>query len=94
MTASADIKNENILIITSYNPDTERMNANLTEFFKRYKELAGSTANICIETMNCKNLSESSLWKDRMERILKLHSRTPLGLVVLLGQEAWTAYLA
>lgn len=94
LTASADVKNENILIITSYNPDTERMNANLTEFFKRYKELAGSTANICIETMNCKNLSESSLWKDRMERILKLHSRTPLGLVVLLGQEAWTAYLA
>lgn len=94
LTASAGVKNENILIITSYNPDTERMNANLTEFFKRYKELAGSTANICIETMNCKNLSESSLWKDRMERILKLHSRTPLGLVVLLGQEAWTAYLA
>lgn len=94
LTASADVKNENILIITSYNPDTERMNANLTEFFKRYKKLAGSTANICIETMNCKNLSESSLWKDRMERILKLHSRTPLGLVVLLGQEAWTAYLA
>lgn len=94
LVVSADVKNENILIITSYNPDTERMNANLSEFFKRYKELAGSTANICIETMNCKNLSESSLWKDRMEKILVQHSDTPLSLVILLGQEAWAAYLS
>ena len=53
VTASADIKNENILIITSYNPDTERMNANLTEFFKRYKKLAGSTANITLVILSC-----------------------------------------
>lgn len=92
--ASADIKNERILIITSYNPDTERMNANLSEFFRRYKSLTGSTTNVCIETMNCKNLSEAPLWKDRMKGLLQKYTTEPPSLIILLGQEAWTAYLA
>lgn len=92
--ASADIRNERILIITSYNPDTERTNANLSEFFRKYKTLAGSTTNVCVETMNSKNLSEAPLWKDRMEGLLKKYTNEPPSLIILLGQEAWVSYLA
>lgn len=92
--ASADIRNERILIITSYNPDTERTNANLSEFFRKYKTLAGSTTNVCVETMNSKNLSEAPLWKDRMEGLLKKYTNEPPSLIILIGQEAWVSYLA
>lgn len=92
--ASADIRNERILIITSYNPDTERTNANLSEFFRKYKTLAGSTTNVCVETMNSKNLSEAPLWKDRMEGLLKKYTNDPPSLIILIGQEAWVSYLA
>lgn len=92
--ASADIRNERILIITSYNPDTERTNANLSEFFRKYKTLAGSTTNVCVETMNSKNLSEAPLWKDRMEGLLKKYINDPPSLIILLGQEALVSYLA
>lgn len=92
--ASADIRNERILIITSYNPDTERTNANLSEFFRKYKTLAGSTINVCVETMNSKNLSEAPLWKDRMDGLLKKYTNDPPSLIILIGQEAWVSYLA
>lgn len=92
--AVADINKERILIITSYNPDTERMNANLSEFYSEYRSLTGSTTNITIETMNCKNLSESPLWKARMKGILDRHMEEKPSLIILLGQEAWAAYLA
>lgn len=92
--SNADLKDERILIITSYNPDTERMNANLSEFFNEYKDLTGSNSNIIIETMNCKNLSEAPKWKDRMDNLLRRHIQDKPSLVILLGQEAWAAYLA
>lgn len=84
--ASADIRNERILIITSYNPDTERTNANLSEFFRKYKTLTGSTTSVCVETMNSKNLSEAPLWKNRMEGLLKKYTNEPPSLIILLGQ--------
>ena len=83
-----------ILIITSYNPDTERMNTNLSEFFDEYKRKSGANANISIESMYCKNLSESPLWKDRMEKLLARYEKNPPCLIILLGQEAWASYLA
>ena len=92
--AKADPRDERILIVTSYNPDTERMMANLSDFFNEYKNLTGSNSNIIIETMNCKNLSEAPKWKDRMANLLQRHSKDTPSLIILLGQEAWAAYLA
>lgn len=92
--AAENIENERILIITSYNPDTEKTNANLKDFFKEYERLTGYTANICIENMNCKNLSEGMLWKDRMAKLLENHKATPPNLIILLGQEAWASFLS
>ncbi len=91
---AAGNENQHILIITSYNPDTERMNANLSEFFDEYKRKNGANGNISIESMNCKNLSESPLWKGRMEKLLARYEKNPPRLIILLGQEAWASYLA
>ncbi len=92
--SQAKAKSDRVLIITSYNPDTERMNANLSEFYTEYKYLTGSSNGVLIENMNCKNLSEAPLWKGRMTEILKQHESGDISLVVLLGQEAWAAFLS
>ncbi len=83
-----------ILIITSYNPDTERMNTNLAELYEEYGIKSGQNANISIETMNCKNLSEALEWKERMRKLLSHHEKNPPGLIIIMGQEAWAAFLA
>lgn len=45
--------------------------------------------------MNCKNLSEAYLWKSRMASILgKYKGKNRPSLVILLGQEAWSAYIS
>ena len=45
--------------------------------------------------MNCKSFSEAPLWKNKMEELLAKYrgKRSPV-LLVLIGQEAWTAYLS
>lgn len=83
-----------ILIITSYNPDTHRISENLSAFADAYKARHGS-CQIAVETLNCKNLSEIFLWKKRMAAILSKYKgeKTP-AIIVLLGQEAWAAFLS
>ena len=64
-----------ILIITSYNPETRSISDNLSAFMDEYK-LRGGKRLITIESMNCKNLSEAHLWKERMASILEKYERT------------------
>ena len=82
-----------ILIIASYNPETRSISENLSAFYDEYK-LRNGTHQIIVESMNCKNLPEAYLWKQRMANILsKYETHTP-SLIVLLGQEAWAAYIS
>lgn len=83
-----------ILIISSYNPGAYPASSNVSEFMDEYKALGGER-NVIIENMNCKSFSDSPRWKGVMEGILDKYngSREP-GLIVLLGQEAWAAYLS
>lgn len=48
-----------------------------------------------MENMNCKSFSESPQWKSKMAEILDKYEgkRAPV-LLVLIGQEAWAAYLS
>lgn len=83
-----------ILIITSYNPDIHRTSENISAFMEAYKARNGRY-RVAVETLNCKNLSEAYLWREKMEEILlKYIGRNTPALVVLLGQEAWSAYLS
>ena len=58
-------------------------------------ERLGGEAPISLENMNCKSFSEAPLWKSKMEELLAKYQgkRSPV-LLVLIGQEAWTAYLS
>lgn len=59
-----------------------------------YRQRGGKYTPI-IESMNCKNLSEAYLWKSRMASILgKYKRKNRPSLVILLGQEAWSAYIS
>ena len=58
-------------------------------------ERLGGKAPIALENMNCKSFSESPQWKSKMAEILDKYvgKRAPV-LLVLIGQEAWAAYLS
>ena len=83
-----------VLIISSYNPDARQTSGNIYDFMEEFERLGGE-APISLENMNCKSFSEAPLWKSKMEELLAKYrgKRLPV-LLVLIGQEAWTAYLS
>ena len=83
-----------VLIISSYNPDARQTSGNIYDFMAEFERLGGK-APIALENMNCKSFSEAPLWKNKMEELLAKYrgKRSPV-LLVLIGQEAWTAYLS
>ena len=83
-----------VLIISSYNPDARQTSGNIYDFMEEFERLGGK-APIALENMNCKSFSESPQWKSKMAEILDNYEgkRAPV-LLVLIGQEAWAAYLS
>lgn len=86
--------NGRILIITSYNPDTQSMASSLSSFMNECEKRGGHT-DVVVESLNCLAYSEAKTWKERMTGILSKHTgkNTP-DVVVVLGQEAWSAFLS
>lgn len=85
---------QKILIITSYNPDTKKMYSNLSSFNEEFSKLDNGKTEINIETLNCNGLSEGNRWKGQMKNILKKYEKTPPALTILMGPEAWSAFLS
>lgn len=83
-----------VLIIGSYNRDARQTSGNIYDFMEEFERLGGK-APIALENMNCKSFSESPQWKSKMTEILDKYEgkRAPV-LLVLIGQEAWAAYLS
>ncbi len=83
-----------VLIISSYKPDARQTSGNIYDFMEEFERLGGK-APIALENMNCKSFSESPQWKSKMAEILDKYEgkRAPV-LLVLIGQEAWAAYLS
>jgi len=83
-----------VLIISSYNLDARQTSGNIYDFMEEFERLGGK-APIALENMNCKSFSESPQWKSKMAEILDKYEgkRAPV-LLVLIGQEAWAAYLS
>lgn len=77
-----------------YNPDARQTSGNIYDFMEEFERLGGK-APIALENMNCKSFSESPQWKSKMAEILDKYEgkRAPV-LLVLIGQEAWAAYLS
>ncbi len=83
-----------VLIISSYNPDSRQTSDNISNFMEEFQRLGG-TCGVELENMNCKSFSESPLWKTRLAGILSKYRDTKEpSLVILIGQEAWAAYLS
>lgn len=88
-------KDNRILIISSYNPETAT-NAEVIDEFTNYYDKHGDGYAIVIESMNCKSLSEASTWTTRIRNIIKRYSPADVrpAMIILLGQEAWASYLS
>lgn len=83
-----------ILIICSYNPAAHQTSVTISDFMEEY-EKSGCKHEIVIENMNCKSFSEAPLWGNVMNQILEKYQGEKLpAQIILLGQEAWAAYLS
>ena len=83
-----------VLIISSYNPDAGRTSSNISDFMEEFQRLGGTNA-VALENMNCKSFSEAPFWEKRMAGLLsKYQNDKSPALIVLIGQEAWAAYLS
>ena len=83
-----------VLIISSYNPDAGRTSSNISDFMEEFQRLGG-TNTVTLENMNCKSFSEAPFWEKRMAGLLsKYQNDKSPALIVLIGQEAWAAYLS
>lgn len=93
-TAFSMTESHPVLIISSYNPDAGRTSGNISDFMEEFQRLGGKNT-IALENMNCKSFSESPLWKNRIAGMLSKYQgdKSP-ALIVLIGQEAWAAYLS
>lgn len=83
-----------VLIISSYNPDARQTSGNISDFMEEFQRLGGKST-VALENMNCKSFSESPWWTKRMKELLaKYQGVESPSLIVLIGQEAWAAYLS
>jgi len=88
--------NSSILIISSYNPETNTISSNISDLMNEFSLLdKDNTRNFNIENMNCRNFPDAVGWKDRMKGIMNKYSgdNTP-AVIILLGQEAWSSYIS
>lgn len=67
-----------VLIITSYNPDTQSMASTLSSFVGAFEEYGANSDIIVVESLNCLAYSEAKTWKERMGAILSKHRGMPL----------------
>lgn len=88
MTQSA---NGEILIVTSYTSDTKYIYEGINNFIATYQS-HGGTLPIVVENMNVFNLKDMFYWPQRLYEIRCKHPQARL--MLLLGGEAWTAYLS
>lgn len=83
-----------VLIISSYNPDARQTSGNISDFMEEFQNLGGKYG-VALENMNCKSFSEAPWWKKRMAGLLsKYQGDKEPSLIILIGQEAWAAYLS
>lgn len=81
------------LLISSYNPDTQRMSDFIMEIETSVIGM-DPNAEIIIEDLGCKSFSEESFhWKQQMSNVLNKFRNSDLKAIVLLGQEAWAAFI-
>lgn len=82
-----------ILVISSYNPDTKRM-SNFLSAFERKISASNIPYNIYIENLESKGMTDASIWPEKVKELIQRYEQKRLKAVVLLGQEAWSAFMS
>lgn len=83
-----------ILLVSSYNPDSYRIMKTINDFMDKYRD-SGGQSEILIENMNSKSFFGANTWKSKLRKILTYYTKNRKPeVVILLGQEAWAAYLS
>jgi signal transduction histidine kinase len=94
--ASASVPKEGkhpILIISSYNPDSRSTAGSIYDFVEMLSSY-DEELPVALENMNCRSFPEATVWKDRLRALSeKYKGDSKPSLLVLIGQEAWAAYL-
>lgn len=93
--ATGFAKSGPVVIVSSYNPDVKAIHDNIVDFSNTYSKLGGKSS-IRIENMNCRALSDSKEWKERLSSLLsKYYTATSSpSVIVLLGVEASTTFFS
>lgn len=92
--SNAEQKNSGtILVLSSYNPDTQRVFGFISEF---EKQIIGRDVpyNIYVENLECRGVNDAPLWIKRVQILLERYEQNNLKAVVLLGQEAWASFMS
>jgi len=90
---SSPLSRDTYLIIASYNPDTKRMSDFINSFGESLLE-NGDKSEVLIEDLGTKNFTlEAHTWKDQVAALIRKHEKSGIKAIVLLGQEAWAAFL-
>ncbi len=82
-----------ILIISSYNPDAERVRFFFNAFEKCVKA-DGEHYDVFLETLACKSIVDSPRWITDFTETINKYKTSSLKAIILLGQEAWATYVA
>ncbi len=92
LSAQAPDDTNSVLVITSFNPDTQQMGTFLSAI-DQYNQSKKTKVTIWIETLFCREISQSTLWMKTLRDILDDYKHRHIGAIVLVGQEAWSCYL-
>lgn len=82
----------NVLIITSFDPDTEQMGSFLSTIDKHNKS-GKVKINISVASLFCRNIGDTKIWMRNLVQVLSSPQGTEAQAIVLVGQEAWATYL-
>ncbi|MGE0092368.1 MAG: ATP-binding protein [Bacteroidales bacterium] len=83
---------EVFLVISSFNPDTERTLGFINELSQKLQESYPAKHVILIEDLAAKSFSgDSHWWKGRVRRLISRYKDRNLKAIIAIGQEAWAA---
>lgn len=90
---AAETERNGVLIIASYNPDTQRMSSFINDFEREILNF-DSKYVVYVENLNCKSVNDAASWESRMNGIFNKYLNNNIKAVILLGQEAFATYVS
>lgn len=70
------------------------MSAFISDFDTELSKHVKGQYRVLIESLNCKGIHETDLWKSRFQNLLNRHKNENIKAVIVLGQEAFATYLS